>query len=413
MDPEVWKCLLDHEDILRLILCRVSWDTNLRLRSVSKAFYATLSEPSVFTWSSMLTDISFYTDHSSLKWVDSDTDAEHLEQSHADGSGVCFFTRLQSTSEAVAYAVVNFELHRWCTLPPLGDLPFGNLNDFELTGVGEGLMLLERTEGMHGDGPMLDMYELDRFLFNPLTKWFIKLPGVPKNKGSSGKLENHLRMIMAVEKEIVTVVAVGFHSFRQPEFPRILTWHQGSQDWVQINVFDPPSPILLVDNTVFSLFKTNVVCVGGELFFHIETTEYLNPGRSTGKSIFSLSRERAIDLELIWTCNIMDVKTQLFHHNGALKRVDLRVVTAGPQGFSRRKEEIFYCWIDLYTFNCAIWMPWYLVKSVFTSGQTKLWCRCYAKELVKYANSFANYFHMIFLWSPKRYDSWQIAPSVP
>ncbi|KAL3685229.1 hypothetical protein R1sor_003251 [Riccia sorocarpa] len=441
MDPEVWKCLVDHEDILRLILYRVSWDTNLRLRSVSKAFYATLSDPSVLTWSSMLTDRSFYTDHSSLKWVHTFTriDAEHLEQSHADA--VCFFTRLQSTSEGVAYALVNFELHRWCTLPPLGDLPFGKFNDFKVTGVGEGLMLLERTEGMHGDDSVLDMYELDRFLFNPLTKWFIKLPGVPKKKGSS---ENHLRMIMAVEKEIVTVVAVGFHTFRRPKFPRLLIWHQGSQDWVQINTRQVPSPILPVDNTLFSLFKTNVVCVGGELFFHIETLEFLNSEMLVGERIFSFgSRERAIDLELIWTCNnIMDVKTHLFPHNGALKRVDLCRVTVVTA-----EEKVLYCTIDLYAFNCAsrnwqkeesILMPWHLLESVSTSSQvagvlgdilvirnrdepsvfilynfqTKQWCRYYTKDLVQYANTSADSFHINFLWSPKRYDSRQIAPSV-
>ncbi|KAL3685194.1 hypothetical protein R1sor_003216 [Riccia sorocarpa] len=391
MDPEVWKCLLDHEDILRLILCRVSWDTNLRLRSVSKAFYATLSDPSVLTWLSMLTDKSFYTDHSSLKWVDDEIDAEHLEQSHADA--VCFFTHLQSTSEGVAYAVVNFELHRWFTLPPLGDLPFGNFNDFKVTGVGEGLMLLERTEGMHGDDSVLDMYELDRFLFNPLTKWFIKLPGVPKKKGSS---ENHLRMIMAVEKEIVTVVAVGFHTFRRPKFPRLLIWHQGSQDWVQINTRQVPSPILPVDNTLFSLFKTNVVCVGGELFFHIETMEILNPEMLVGERIFSFgSRERAIDIELIWTCNnIMDVKTHLFPHNGALKRVDLDVV-AGVLG-------------DILVIRNLDDPSVFILYNL----QTKQWCRYYAKDLVQYANTSADSFHINFLWSPKRYDSRQIAPSV-
>ncbi|KAL3685228.1 hypothetical protein R1sor_003250 [Riccia sorocarpa] len=187
MDPEVWKCLLDHEDILRLILCRVSWETNLRLRSVSKAFYAMLSEPSVYTWSLMLTDTSFYTDHSSLEWVDGDINAEHLEQSHANA--VCFFSPLkpaERVSEEVTlgrsgsfiYAVVNFELHRWCILPPLGDLPFGNLNDLRVTGVAEGRLLLERTmseersEGRHeedvnpGMGPMGETV----FSFGSLTR---------------------------------------------------------------------------------------------------------------------------------------------------------------------------------------------------------------------------------------------------
>ncbi|KAL3685203.1 hypothetical protein R1sor_003225 [Riccia sorocarpa] len=445
MDPEVWKYLPDHEEILRLILCRVSWDTNLRLRSVSKGFYATLSEPSVFTWSSMLTDTSFYTDHSSLKWVDGDIDAEHLEQSHADA--VCFFSPLSSaerepadfvlsSSKSLTFAVVNFELRRWCTLPPLGDLPFGNLNDFTVSGVAKGLLLLERTmsEGRHSDDSLLDTYELDRFLFNPVTKGFIKLPVVPNIKGLVG---NQFRMIMAVEKEHVTVVAVEFAFYLQPGLPRILVWHQGSQDWVLL-----PTTILPVHNTMFLWFGTNTVFVGGELFLHVETQEIVSPGeRSMGERVFSFgSRACAINPELIWNCNnIVDAKTHLFHHSGALKRLELEVVTGGRRRFH---QGTLGCSIDLYTFNCSsrtwqekesIGMPRHLLESVFKSSEvagvfgdvlcirnldepavfilynflTKQWCRCYAKGLVEDAEIDHGIF---FLWSPKRYDSWQIAP---
>ncbi|KAL3694665.1 hypothetical protein R1sor_008316 [Riccia sorocarpa] len=251
MDPEVWKHLADHEDILRLILCRVSWDINLRLRSVSKAFYSMLSEPSGSTWSSRLTDTSFRTDHQGVMWVNGEIDAEYLEQSNADT--VCLLSTLigvekEDTFEGVTYAVLNFEIHRWCKLPTLGDLPFGNLNDFTVTGVGEGLLLLERlthddcwihdeggrfyfgepeskmSEGGHGDDSLEDIYELDRFVFNPLTKGFIKLPVVPKIKGSSGLV----RMTMAVENEVVTVVAVEFYEELQSRLPRILIWRQVS-----------------------------------------------------------------------------------------------------------------------------------------------------------------------------------------
>ncbi|KAL3685210.1 hypothetical protein R1sor_003232 [Riccia sorocarpa] len=225
MDPEVWKYFPDQEDILRLILCRVSWDTNLRLRSVSKGFYATLSEPSF-------------------------------------------------------HMVVNVNRHKL----------------------------------LHGSF---------RFLFNPLTKGFIKLPVVPKIKGrNSGLVQNHLRIIMAVEKELVTVVAVEFYSYLQPELPRILIWHQGTPDWVLLNVFDPPSTILPVDSMVFFWSGTNAVFFGGELFLLVETEEDWidgNPGESPiGERVFSLgSRARAIDPELIWSCNnIGDAKTHLFHHKG-------------------------------------------------------------------------------------------------
>ncbi|KAL3685214.1 hypothetical protein R1sor_003236 [Riccia sorocarpa] len=379
MDPEVWKYLPDHEIILRLILCRVPWKTNFRLRSVSKGFYAMLSEPFVFPWSSMLTDTSFYTDHSSLKWVDGDIDAEHLEQSNADA--VCFFSALRSTerapanfvfssSEGLTYAVVNFELHRWCTLPRLGDLPFGNFNDFTVSGVAKGLLLLERTmpEGRHSDDSLLDTYELDRFLFNPVTKGFIKLPVVPN---INGLVENQFRMIMAVEKELVTVVAVEFSLYLQPGLPRILIWHQGSRDWVLL-----PTTILPVHNTMFLWSGTNAVFVGGELFLHVETEEGVYPGeRSMGERVFSFgSRASAINPELILNCNnIMDAKTHLFHHSGALKRLELEVVTAG-----RFRQRTLGCSIDLNTFNCSsrnwqekesIGMPRHLLESVFKSSK--------------------------------------------
>ncbi|KAL3685182.1 hypothetical protein R1sor_003204 [Riccia sorocarpa] len=202
MDPEIWKHLTDYEDILRLILCRVSWDTNLRLRSVSKGFCATLSEPSLFTWSSMLSDTSFYTNHSNLEWVDGGV--HHLEQSHADA--VCLF-RIDTLDgsrrpQSFPYAVANFELHRWCKLPPLGVLPFGDFNHFTVTGVAAGLLLLEK--GIRDGGVKANIYELDRFLFNPLTKGFTKLPLVPKVKDPSASAWNGLRsrMIMAVDKEL-------------------------------------------------------------------------------------------------------------------------------------------------------------------------------------------------------------------
>ncbi|KAL3685220.1 hypothetical protein R1sor_003242 [Riccia sorocarpa] len=412
MDPEVWKCLLDHEDILRLILCRVSWETNLRLRSVRKAFYATLSEPSVYTWSLMLTDTSFYTDHSSLEWVDGDINAEHLEQSHANA--VCFFSPLkpaERVSEEVTLGRSIWKLHL----------------------RSEGLLLLERTmseersEGRHGVYSLLNKYELDRFLFNPLTKGFIKLPAVPKIKGNSvkGNLRNHLRMIMAVKKELVIVVAVEFHSYSQAELPRILIWHQGSQDWVLLR-----TTILPMHNTRFLWAGTNALFVGGELLLHFATEEDVNPGmRPTGERVFSFgSLTRAIDPELIWNCNHLAFeRTHLFQHNGVLKRLKLEVVTTS---YGLRYERTFGGSIDLHTFHCSsrswqkeesIGITSHILESVsscskvagvfgdilcirnrhvfnFYNFLSKQWCRCDAKELV----NFADFEKTGFLWSPKR-----------
>ncbi|KAL3685354.1 hypothetical protein R1sor_003376 [Riccia sorocarpa] len=438
LDPEVWKHLADHEDILRLILSRVSWDTVIYvLRSVSKAFYAMLSEPSVLTWASMLTDTSFYLDHSGLRWVGSEVEIDRwnlrLMGSGSDGGNlgqsqvgpIC----LLSTSQRVTYGVVNFELDRWCKLPPLGDLPFGNLNDFKLIGVAEGLLLLERTISE------VNMCELDRFLFNPLTRGFIKLPVVPVIEGNTGIVPTRLRMIMAVEVELVTVVAVESYSQLRHEPPRILTWHQGSQDW---ELLEATLPLILpVDNRMFVDGPvTNAVFVGGELFLHVETDK---------DRVFSFGI-RATQPELIWSSNTSrDVETHLFQHNGVLKRLEWSVVV----DMYRTTLKYLGCWIKLYTFSHAnrTWeqestvMPrrnglgkqrrteeMVLEKSkvvgvlgdilcirneqkpsvfLLYNFLTKQWCRCFATRLA------ADFDYTIFLWSPKRYDSWHfLAPRV-
>ncbi|KAL3679696.1 hypothetical protein R1sor_022652 [Riccia sorocarpa] len=399
MDLEVWKHLLDHEDILRLILARVSWDTNLRLRSVSKAFYATLSEPSLFTWSSMLTDTSFYTDG-----VDGDFEDHHLVQSHADA--VCLF----STSQSVTYALVDFELHRWCKLPPLGDLPFGNLNDFTVTRVAEGRLLLERTmsEGIRGgDGPL---HELDRFLFNPLTRRFIKLPVVPKSNvvhfGSN--LKRSLQIFIVVVNELVTVVAVDFYSQRQPELPRILIWRLGSsEDWEIFTAYDPT--ILPADNMVLDAGSTtNVVFVGGELFLHVLT--YLDG--VPGDGIFSFGSPTCrIDVPaLIWRTGPA-AYLYLFQHKGLLKFLELdagkwnrgyltSVYTLDRSSRRWQQEEIVEMPRHMYSRRWSLAEAINMVvvgvlgdilclrnrrePSIFVlfNFQSKQWYRCYAEELV-------------------------------
>ncbi|KAL3685268.1 hypothetical protein R1sor_003290 [Riccia sorocarpa] len=350
MDSEVWKHLPDHGDILRLTLSRVSWYTNLRLRSVSKAFYATLSEPSLCTWSSMLTDTSFYTNHPNLEWVDGGGD--HLEQSHADAvclistDAFCFF----GTSESVTYAAVNFELDRWCNLPLLGDLPFGDLNDFTVTGGANGLLLLEK--GRRSDGVEPNIYELDRFLFNPLTKGFTKLPVVPKVKDPSASKGNGLRsrMIMAVEKEVVTVVATEFSQLHSVE---------------------------------------SAVLVGGELFLH--TVDNRNgDGPPSSNRVFS-SGSRETDPELIFTCEKEfsdNPVIHLFQYKGALKRLELAVVTG------------WRCHIKLFTFDSLsrswqeeeIEMPKDMQKSL------KQWSDCCVKGPLDHWL----FSRTLFLWSPQR-----------
>ncbi|KAL3685196.1 hypothetical protein R1sor_003218 [Riccia sorocarpa] len=262
MDPKIWKHLTDHEDILRLI--RVSWDTNLRLRSVSKGFYVTLSEPSLFTWSSVLSDTSFYTNHSNLEWS-------------PEGQKECCCWR----------------------------------------------------KGIPNDDLEANIYELDRFLFNPLTKGFSKLPVVPKVKGSSALAWNGLRsrMIMTVEKELVTVVAMEFSQYSEdawwvPVLSRILVWHEGSEDWKPLETYDPRcTSITSVDSAVF---------VDGELFLHVVDDMDDNELPSRDR-VFSCG-SRATEPELIFICEkeFSDYPVlHLFQYKGALKRLELAVVTGG------------------------------------------------------------------------------------
>ncbi|KAL3694396.1 hypothetical protein R1sor_008047 [Riccia sorocarpa] len=225
MDPEVWKHLTDYEDILRRVLVRVSWDTNIRLRPVSKAWNNTLLELSKFlTWSSMLTDRSFYMDYPELKWVDSST-------SLATGDSICILS-------ATNCAVVNFGINRWCNLPPINQLPFGQRNEFSVTRAAKGLLLLE---GKYLPGTNQDLYKLDRFLFNPLTQDFSKLPPVPRNTHERDCKLDYPMIITVDDDRVVRVVAVELGreetNYRWFKIIRILIWQEnGSRGWEAADV---------------------------------------------------------------------------------------------------------------------------------------------------------------------------------
>ncbi|KAL3701134.1 hypothetical protein R1sor_019156 [Riccia sorocarpa] len=163
MDPEVWKHLADHEDILRLVLVRVSWDTNIRLRPVSK-------------------------------------------------------------------------------------LPFGRRNEFSVTRSAKGLLLLETRHLSDGsDNENLYLHELDRFLFNPLTQDFSKLPPVPRNPLHGINCSLEYPMIITVDNDrVIRVVAVELGREQSNErwwkIIRILIWQEnGSRGWEAANLNDPAS----------------------------------------------------------------------------------------------------------------------------------------------------------------------------
>ncbi|KAL3683617.1 hypothetical protein R1sor_001639 [Riccia sorocarpa] len=248
MDPEVWQHLADHEDILRLVLVRVSWDTNLRLRPVSKAWNNILNM--FLTWSSMLTDRSFYIDYPKLKWVDSFTrgkqmgrnftrDGQHScsskqqEQSLAIGDSICILS-------TTTCAVVNFGINRWCKLPPINQLPFGQRNKYTVTGSAKGLLLLERN---HEPYRNQNLHKLDRFLFNPLTQDFSKLPPVPRNPHQKNCSLQSPMIITVDNDRVIRVVAVelgGEETGQQWwKIIRILIWEENaSRGWEAADVHE-------------------------------------------------------------------------------------------------------------------------------------------------------------------------------
>ncbi|KAL3685183.1 hypothetical protein R1sor_003205 [Riccia sorocarpa] len=366
MDPEVWKHLTDHEDILRLIFSRVLWDTNLSLRLVSKAFQAMLSEPSLYTWSSMLAGTGFYANHPNLNWVDSiGIPAHGLKETPVNP--VC----LLSTSHTITFEVANFERQQWCKLPPLGRLPYGELSDFTVTGVAEGLLLLERkihrypishrvTE--YALNPNVDLYELDRFLFNPMTKEFMKLPVVPKVGDSLVNPETNysLRypMFVAVEKEkTVTVVATEFSkrpgdSWEPPRLTRILLWRQGGKEWEPLETNLSGTDVQTVHNAVFG---------GGELFLHSKDLR----GGYPGDRVINCDR-RAINPQLVLTGESYDLPVlHLFQLRGILRRL----TGTKLHGFGR------YHYLKLCTFDHLngsweeedINMPMHMLKKLYAS----------------------------------------------
>ncbi|KAL2654030.1 hypothetical protein R1flu_022158 [Riccia fluitans] len=373
MDPEVWKHLADHDEILRLVLARVSWDTNLRLRSVSKAWNDTLSETYFLKWSSMLTDRGFYTNHPNVEWVESltntiddstlDVDSrigkKQREESLADP--VC----LLSTSETT-YAVANLELRRWCKLPVLEHFPFGRWDEFTVSAATEGLLLLEKIVLNRS----VDLYELDRYLLSPLTGGFVKLLPVPKVRDAFDSMFSVLRhpMIMTADKDkFVTVIALefshrptNFNLGLYPVLSRVLLWRQNASSWELLETDGPRmSTIREVRNAVFA---------GGELFIH---TKYLENGTS-GHRVIKCGRD-AVDpgtMVLIDDFGTAPV-VHIFQHRGVLKRL---TATWKGESYHRQFQQKIQANIKICSFDHAhgnwqhesmVEMPKQMVKRLY------------------------------------------------
>ncbi|KAL3682473.1 hypothetical protein R1sor_000495 [Riccia sorocarpa] len=348
MDPEVWKHLTDHEDILRLVLVRVSWDTNLRLRPVSKAWNNTLLELSKFlTWSSMLTDRSFYLDYPELEWVDSSTNIESnitidvhscsskpQEQSLATGDSICILS-------ATTCAVVNFRINRWCKIPPIKQLPFGQWNEFSVTRSAKGLLLLERKHVPDGN-ENLYLHELDRFLFNPLTQDFSKLPPVPRDPQEIDCSLEYPMIITVDNDRVIRVVAVELGKEvlfeRWWKTIRILIWQEnGSGGWEAANLNGPSSRYSLdVEELRDGVFAA------GKLFLNTKCRNPQLGNRKGGYRIMECNWET--HSVLIGGFNPSPIQ-HLFQHQGVLMRLT-GTWKEDPHAYFQQPQSLKLCTFD-------------------------------------------------------------------
>ncbi|KAL3686012.1 hypothetical protein R1sor_004034 [Riccia sorocarpa] len=268
MDPEIWKDLPNNEELLLQVLNHMSWSSIKGFLPVSKVWKDLLSERSTLTWSSMLSD-QVFSAHGDLEWSEVRSTFNSKQRNQTLAHPLCLLSTSKTTH--LYAAVANFEIHRWCKLPPLQQLPFQRLEEFRITGAAEGMLLLERKK----PNQETDLYELDRFVLNPSTMDFVNLPPVPKNEH---RIHNSLRypMIMATgNNKSVRVVAVEFCSGgpgSRRRMSRILIWQQeASADGWRCLETDAPG----VSSIDSSVRVSNAMFVDGDLFLH---TEYRGTG---------------------------------------------------------------------------------------------------------------------------------------
>ncbi|KAL3686018.1 hypothetical protein R1sor_004040 [Riccia sorocarpa] len=319
MDSEVWKHVGDHEEILRLVLARVSWDTNLRLRPVSKAWNETLSEPSFLTWSSMLTDQSFYVDHPDLEWVDTSSSTDRTTSDVDSSTGKKRELRLEDpicllSISQTSCAVANFELHRWCKLPLLEHPPLGEGGDWTISSAAGGLLLLERSVFKRN----VDLYNADRFLLNPVSKCCVKLPPVPKVLKSFDRMFNVLQQPMMMVDKDKSVIVMAFEFSHLPRnlnlglyayLNRVLIWRQNASIW----------EVLETDETRTATIREarNAVFADGELFIH---TKYLQSGLP-GHRVIRCEKRAEGQTEILVGDFDSEPVVRVFQHRGTLKRL--------------------------------------------------------------------------------------------
>ncbi|KAL3686008.1 hypothetical protein R1sor_004030 [Riccia sorocarpa] len=377
MDPEVWKHLADHDEFLRLVLYRVPWEANIRFRSVSKPWNDILSQPAFLTWSSMLTDRSFYADHPDVEWMDNsrarggsglDVDAgestSEIPEQCCLPDPVCLLSISQGTC-----AVANFKTHRWCKLPPMEKLPSGQWDDFTVTGAAGGLLLLEGNSKVPDRG--VELYELDRFLVNPMTLHFVKLPPVPLNSDLTSGFLRYPMFMTVSDDQCIRVVAIEFSSeyLLRRKMSRILIWQPFSDGWETLETDDTR-----FSNMDYSAVE-NVVFAHGELFLH---TKYGSRSVDSGirwHRVIKCERHSVVSGEFDDSPIL-----HIFQHRGILKRLTGTLKEGKELGSFHQRRQSQCMKLSTFDHSNGIWelmteMPSQMVKKICASlSDGGAWC---------------------------------------
>ncbi|KAL3683616.1 hypothetical protein R1sor_001638 [Riccia sorocarpa] len=201
--------------------------------------------------------------------------------------------------------------------PPINQLPFGQRSQFTVTGSAKGLLLLERNHEAHRNK---NLHRMDRFLFNPLTQDFSKLPPVPRNPHER-ECSLQYPMIITVDNDrVIRVVAIelGREELGQRwwKIIKILIWQEnGSRGWEAADVHEYATSSRFSSLEVQEL--TEGVFAAGKLFLN---PRCVNP-RGNGKNGYRV-------MECNWETHSVLIGNfepnpiqHLFQHQGVLMRL--------------------------------------------------------------------------------------------
>ncbi|KAL2644688.1 hypothetical protein R1flu_012275 [Riccia fluitans] len=185
MDSQVWDKLPD--EILRLILSCLPWWSNLRLRSVSRA------------WKNLLSDASFLAHSTPLQTGD---------------AAPCCILRISEP-----YTIGDLNTGKWSELK---DFSATWDNGFRISAASSGVFLMHR--------PDLNV----NFLVNPLNRTQRMLPPLPKLEDQLVVAAWHYPMTMKVEENPVNVKVVGLQ-FGDGKLTRVFIYDLLKHSWNAIS----------------------------------------------------------------------------------------------------------------------------------------------------------------------------------